>query len=54
MLDKEDTEEEDVSVAGRKRKRKTFPDEGEKQATPTLIKPSRLLSSGSLSLVSTC
>lgn len=50
LLDKEDTEEEDISLAGRKRKRKSFHDEREKRAkseTPNLLKPSRLLTTGS-------
>lgn len=63
LLDKEDTEvteEEDVSLSGRKRKRKSFHDEGQKRAkseTPSLLKPSRLLTPGSafsaLTVVST-
>lgn len=50
LLDKEDTEEEDVSLTGRKRKRKSFHDEGQKRAkseTPSLLKPSRLVTPGS-------
>lgn len=50
LLDKEDTEEEDISLAGRKRKRKSFHDERDKRAkssTPNLLKPSRLFTPGS-------
>lgn len=53
-LDKDDTEEEDVSLTGRKRKRKPFPDEMDvedddkrkraRNEMPGLLKPSRLLS----------